>query len=113
MGEAKFYCESCNNLVDYDAEVCPHCGKLFDAVKCPVCKHIGRVESFIKGCPKCGYCAPNMDQFVQSAQKGGSGFPSEDREKPKTSLMPSWAYYAVAGGLVIAFLALVVFYLTM
>ena len=114
MGEAKFYCESCNNLVEYDAEICPHCGKIFDAVKCPVCKHVGRAESFTKGCPKCGYCAPDMDVF----KSGGKPNPSADNksktlETPKSSLMPSWVYYSIAGGLLIAFLALVAFYLTM
>ncbi|MBN2509979.1 MAG: zinc ribbon domain-containing protein [Spirochaetales bacterium] len=111
MGEAKFYCESCNNPVEYDAEVCPYCGKLFDAVKCPVCKHIGRVESFINGCPKCGYCAPHMDRLRDNSSKAYRESAYKEKETPKNGFMSSWVYYSIAGGLFIAFLALVILYL--
>ena len=113
MAEAKFYCESCNKPVDYDAEICPHCGKIFDAVKCPVCKHVGRAESFTNGCPKCGYCAENSNPFPRQKRDFPKGPPMEKERQAKSSLLPPWIYYAIAGGLVLAFLILVFFYLTM
>lgn len=37
------------------AERCPHCGRRFDAVKCPQCSFMGRADLFTDGCPSCGY----------------------------------------------------------
>ncbi len=57
MKSARFFCESCGRSVPFNANMCPHCGKKFDAVKCPVCKYTGMPGEFLQGCPKCGYLA--------------------------------------------------------
>ena len=51
----RFLCENCNNDVPFDAEICPYCRKLFDAVRCPSCLKVGKPSVFVQGCPKCGY----------------------------------------------------------
>jgi Double zinc ribbon len=58
---ARFFCESCGRAVPFNAEMCPHCGKSFDAVKCPVCNYTGLPGEFLRGCPKCGYLAGDAD----------------------------------------------------
>lgn len=55
MKTARFFCESCGRAVPFNAEMCPNCGKTFDAVKCPVCSHTGMPGEFLRGCPRCGY----------------------------------------------------------
>jgi len=57
---ARFFCESCGRAVPFNAEMCPHCGKSFDAVKCPVCNYTGLPGEFLRGCPKCGYLAGDV-----------------------------------------------------
>ncbi len=61
MKSARFFCESCGRSVPFNANMCPHCGKKFDAVKCPVCKYTGMPGEFLQGCPKCGYLASEDD----------------------------------------------------
>lgn len=60
---ARFLCENCGKDVPYNAEVCSFCGRIFSAVKCPVCKRTGRSEIFKNGCPTCGYLSPKMDNL--------------------------------------------------
>ena len=57
----RFYCESCGKEVPFNAEMCPTCGKVFSAVKCPVCLYEGRPAEFTQGCPQCGYMSTRMD----------------------------------------------------
>ena len=59
----RFLCENCGKDVPYNAEVCSFCGRIFSAVKCPVCKRTGRPEIFKNGCPSCGYLSPKMDNL--------------------------------------------------
>jgi len=35
--------------------VCPSCGSVFTAVRCPECGYEGRAPEFNAGCPVCGY----------------------------------------------------------
>ncbi len=66
--KVRFYCENCGNEVPFNAAVCPYCGKVFDAVKCPICGYEGTPEEFSKGCPKCGYLSVNLNPELK---KGG------------------------------------------
>ena len=61
MKNARFFCESCGRAVPFNADMCPNCGKTFDAVKCPVCKYTGMPGEFLQGCPQCGYLASEPD----------------------------------------------------
>lgn len=55
LKEARFYCEHCGHEVPFNAAICPHCKKTFDAVKCPVCQFSGPPDRFLNGCPSCGH----------------------------------------------------------
>lgn len=56
-GKVTFYCESCGKKVHHRDSICPHCGRFFSKVKCPVCGMSGTSEQFLQGCPQCGYMA--------------------------------------------------------
>lgn len=57
LKEARFYCEHCGHEVPFNAAICSHCKKTFDAVKCPVCNFSGPPDKFLNGCPQCGHLA--------------------------------------------------------
>jgi len=59
--ETKFYCNKCRNEVAPNANQCPYCGERFNAVQCPVCKLIGTPDTFMRGCPSCGYVNPQQE----------------------------------------------------
>jgi predicted nucleic acid-binding Zn-ribbon protein len=69
--------------------MCPHCGKSFDAVKCPVCNYTGMPGEFLQGCPECGYLTPEQKEERAAAQAGrrpqaGSAIPvRRDRGQAK------------------------------
>ena len=80
MKSARFFCESCGRAVPFNADMCPHCGKKFDAVKCPVCKYTGMAGEFIKGCPACGYLA--SDDSEQTSLQFSRGGMREAAKRP-------------------------------
>ena len=71
--KARFYCENCGKEVPFNAEVCPYCGKIFEAVKCPICGYEGKPSEFSNGCPVCGYLSVNMNLEVEKRGKA-NGF---------------------------------------
>ncbi|ORC34500.1 hypothetical protein B4O97_12735 [Marispirochaeta aestuarii] len=71
MKTARFYCENCGRAVPFDARMCPHCGKNFDAVKCPVCNYTGMPGEFLQGCPECGYLTPEQKEERDAALSRG------------------------------------------
>lgn len=52
---ARFFCENCGKEVRGGATICPSCGRLFTAVRCPQCGYEGNDSEFSSGCPVCGY----------------------------------------------------------
>jgi uncharacterized membrane protein YvbJ len=64
-----FICENCGNEVPYNAEICPFCAKVFNAVRCPHCHFEGNAELFPRGCPKCGYLKPKIKGFKENQKK--------------------------------------------
>ena len=117
--ETRFYCENCGNDVPFNAEVCPSCGKVFSAVKCPVCLFEGKPGVFLQGCPECGYMSPQIEGL--SSQSGGhsdaarhsdaaSGNKKDRRarRKPnrgKSRLLPRWVY---SGGIMLLLVILLI-----
>ncbi len=95
--ETRFYCENCGSDVPFNAEVCPSCGKIFSAVKCPVCLFEGKPGVFLQGCPKCGYMSPQIEGLSSARKK-------PDREK-KSRLLPRWVY---SGGIMLLLLILLI-----
>ncbi len=114
--KARFLCESCQSEVPFNAEVCPTCGKIFSAVKCPVCGLESEPQTFETGCPRCGYMSPKMNPVGGSGddrpgRTGGSPARAragasaagrsrfESRGKKKKGL-PGWTY--LLGGLLLS-----------
>jgi hypothetical protein len=54
----RFFCDNCSYEVDHQVKACPHCGRYFASVRCPVCDFSGLDKMFLNGCPLCGYSAP-------------------------------------------------------
>jgi hypothetical protein len=55
QAKARYYCEQCGTEVRAGASVCPSCGSVFTAVRCPECGYEGRAPEFHAGCPVCGF----------------------------------------------------------
>ncbi|MGA2639601.1 MAG: hypothetical protein ABSG21_01710 [Spirochaetia bacterium] len=73
---ALFFCESCGTEVNGAASICPSCGSVFTAVRCPKCAYEGKAPEFRSGCPVCGYRSrsrepPSTERAGGSARKLG------------------------------------------
>jgi predicted RNA-binding Zn-ribbon protein involved in translation (DUF1610 family) len=98
--KARFFCENCGTEVSPKAERCPSCKKFFTAVKCPKCGFEGNAESFIKGCPMCGFMiTPPGEKRVQTP-----GVPSGRIRRPAHRL--SARFYTLAAVILAAVLIL-------
>ncbi len=115
--KTRFYCENCGREVPFNAEVCPYCGKVFDAVKCPICGYEGSPEEFTSGCPKCGYLsvssgikvdfavnAENVDS--EKSKTKGKKFNKGGRKKKILNLSPPF-FKAIVGVLVLVLIFLI------
>jgi predicted amidophosphoribosyltransferase len=76
--KARYFCEQCGTEVRAGAAICPSCGSVFTAVRCPECGYEGRAPEFHAGCPVCGY-------RTQSSGQAHSMSPRADRGKPVLS----------------------------
>jgi hypothetical protein len=81
--KARFRCDNCGRHVPLKHDTCPHCGKRFTAVLCPVCGFEGESLLFRGGCPSCGY---------QGARSGAPAAAQLRPRKPQKPLLPSWFY---------------------
>jgi uncharacterized membrane protein YvbJ len=109
-GKVTFYCESCGKKVHHRDNICPHCGKFFSKVKCPVCGMTGTSEQFLQGCPQCGYMAEKPFDLENSEYFETAYIEQIDRSsrkkpmvKPTISLGTLLALVASIGFLVMAF----------
>ena len=126
MKAKEFYCEACGNSVSLKASKCPHCGKLFDSVKCPKCEFTGASELFSNGCPVCGYLssggaatdgdfitvekglvAPDADGAPIGAPRGKSESPKKANERN----LPKWLYSALTLTLFVALIIIFIVYI--
>ncbi len=117
-----FYCENCGKTVGPSARVCPHCGRFFSAVKCPICEFSGEVQLFLAGCPNCGYTGESMPdrqfEVIDLPRSPGSspGNRSQalqhvryrQRKRPER---PGWLFALTMSILGLAFLVLVAIYI--
>jgi hypothetical protein len=97
---ARYFCESCGQEVSAGASICPSCGSLFTAVRCPECGYEGKGPEFRAGCPVCGY-------RVKAGQPTSTG-PAGAANKPG---LPAGFYRAavvVLGVLIIGLVVLLI-----
>ena len=126
MKSSTFFCEACSKPVPRRAEKCPHCGRLFDSVKCPQCSFAGRPELFSNGCPSCGYlqkgAARNKPVSFDEIEKGlvapdtegvaieMRGDEEADRKSSRSRHLPRWAYSLLTVVLLALLIAIFVVY---
>lgn len=108
MKRSKFFCENCHGEVRPSAKVCPHCGRFFTAVRCPICSYVGEAREFISGCPNCGYAAgaPGAAEGFETFDLSRAGARSRPRAR-----VPAWVYPLAAGIVLLLFGGLVLVYL--
>ncbi len=101
--KARFFCAYCSTEVDPKAERCPSCGKFFSAVTCPSCGFTGDAESFIRGCPVCGYLVP-----VETGPSPGGGRKTGGMDGHRDRRGPSASFYRIAAILLVSVLAVLI-----
>jgi len=93
----QYFCDNCGYEVDDNIKACPHCGRNFVSVRCPVCDYSGPEKRFQNGCPMCGYSAPPSIRA-----------PKQPKKKPKQEVyvpaepLPFWTYIATFIALITA-----------
>ncbi len=108
MKRSRFFCENCHKEVRPSARVCPHCGRFFEAVRCPVCNYTGEGSDFVRGCPNCGYAGSAAGSRGLEAVEYWPA--SGAAPKAKT---PGWVWPLALGILGLVFGALVLLYLSL
>ena len=130
-----FFCEACGKPVALKASKCPHCGRLFDSVKCPKCSFSGRPELFTDGCPSCGYLkrsgraaaasaeereaafaeiedglvSPETEGLTLGLDRQGSSGP--EKKSRRSNHLPNWAYTLLTAVLVVLLIVFVIVYI--
>jgi predicted RNA-binding Zn-ribbon protein involved in translation (DUF1610 family) len=97
--KARFFCGNCGAEVGPKAERCPSCRKYFTHVKCPQCGFEGNAESFIRGCPSCGFLI-RRDAAVPEVEAPNA------RQEPSFHLPRS--FYRIAAVILVAIVILLV-----
>ncbi len=97
-GKKGFVCQNCGKAVPANTGRCPHCGRFFKGVRCPMCFFIGEADNFIKGCPSCGYLG---DETINK------GFAEVKKSNRKTKHLPLWFVLSSAAFLTLIIIALV------
>ncbi len=134
MTTKSFFCENCGKPVGLRASKCPHCGRVFDAVKCPECSFTGKESLFSNGCPSCGYLSrgqPKKDNdrgafaYVESGlvspEHDGDGLEyaesgrlvNNQKDNSDKNGLPKWAYTAIIIGLGCLLITLLAVYIRM
>jgi uncharacterized membrane protein YvbJ len=96
--KARYYCEQCGTEVRAGASVCPSCGSVFTAVRCPECGYEGRAPEFHAGCPVCGYRTRDKGPVASGGNRAA-------REK---KALPGLFYRVAIAVLAILIIALVI-----
>jgi hypothetical protein len=107
VGKTRFLCEFCGQEVPYNIDKCPYCGKIFTAVKCPVCHMTGKPDDFYNGCPRCGYMTPRPRTPKSRKANPAAGRAGASRGKKP---LPHWFYPASGVVLVLVLIALILLF---
>ncbi|MFP4483219.1 MAG: double zinc ribbon domain-containing protein [Spirochaetaceae bacterium] len=128
---SRFYCENCGKEVRASAKVCPHCGRFFSAVRCPVCGFTGESRLFLQGCPSCGYAGATgqpdrpdsgFEVYDVESISGGEGASRRGRASPAgggaagrrrsaARGAPPWLYWLTLALLGLFFVIMAVIYM--
>lgn len=73
--KARYFCEQCGMEVRAGAAICPSCGSVFTAVRCPECGYEGRAPEFLSGCPVCGYRSQTREKVPSGPSRKDAGKP--------------------------------------
>jgi len=97
--KAHYFCENCGSEVKAGAKICPSCGKVFTAVRCPKCGFEGGEKDFANGCPSCGYLdavprPANARAPAVTRAPSRAGARQGAQRRPSTGL-PSWAWRVI------------------
>jgi RNA polymerase subunit RPABC4/transcription elongation factor Spt4 len=102
----RFFCDNCEYEVGSDLKTCPHCGRFFTSVRCPVCSYSGPEKIFINGCPLCGYSAS------PGALKPAKISPPRTKKHSYAAEPPPALAYIITGIILLAAIALLSFIIT-
>jgi uncharacterized membrane protein YvbJ len=97
----QFFCDNCGYEVGHNEKACPHCGRLFISVRCPICDYSGEEKRFANGCPLCGYSDPSFGKRKPPKIKK-----KKQRQQYQAEPLPSWAYIFLAIALIFMILLL-------
>lgn len=113
MRRSRFFCENCHHEVKPNAKVCPHCGRFFTAVRCPVCSYVGHAGEFSAGCPNCGYSAGSNSGRGIEIESYDPAEPPVSRRTASTSQRPVWVFPLALAILAAVFVGLAILYINM
>jgi hypothetical protein len=86
----RFFCENCGEEVKEDDDLCPRCGAIFAAIKCPRCGFRGKVHEFRRGCPSCGFLGEDRVRATSTAPEPDAG----ETPSPKTNPIRNTSFRA-------------------
>lgn len=121
----RFFCGNCGEEVDQRDELCPHCGAVFSAIKCPQCGYRGKLHEFHRGCPSCGFLGEHRVRDT-----GGAPPPRTSADSPAGLLQkllalasgrtgsvangaPAWLFWLILAAMVASFGALALVYMSL
>lgn len=115
----RFFCENCGEEVEEDQELCPHCGAIFTAIKCPRCGYRGKLHEFFNGCPSCGFLGEDRVRETSHTPIAGGGEPFLDpwppgRNNPRKNRKkrPPWLFWLLLVAMVASFIGLSIVYMS-
>ncbi|MFP4154008.1 MAG: zinc ribbon domain-containing protein [Alkalispirochaeta sp.] len=111
----RFFCENCGEEVDESADLCPYCGAIFQAIKCPRCGYRGKLHEFRKGCPSCGFLGEeHVRETAPSAIDTVSpSIPHRERRFAIRRETPWWLFWLVLLFMVVAFAGTAILYMAL
>ena len=113
MKRSRFFCENCHKEVRPNARVCPHCGRFFTAVRCPVCSYVGEAPQFASGCPNCGYSAGSNAANGIEIESYDPADPEYGTPRRAVPTRPAWVFPLALVILAVVFVGLAVAYINL
>jgi predicted RNA-binding Zn-ribbon protein involved in translation (DUF1610 family) len=121
----RFFCGNCGEEVNQRDELCPHCGAVFSAIKCPQCGYRGKLHEFHHGCPSCGFLGEHRVRDTGAAPSPRTAADSRPgffrklldltsgRSASATEGAPAWLFWLILAAMVASFGVLALVYISM